>query len=211
EQARSAGVAATATAPLRSQAIAGLDTIDKVRHVTATLIIDLGTVLDAPDVGDLTRRPPIENAAYVMDRSTKSVYRIDVVRGESKAFLTAGARVSRREVGTPIKMTRGGGDVVILDDGGNLFRWRPADAKGSGTLAAIRVSGEANWGDDVTDIATFDLNAELYNFYVVDPSAQQLLRSSPDADGGGYGRNPAGYLAAPAPLEAVRQVLVDGD
>ena len=211
DQAQSAGVAATATAPLRSQAIAGLDTIDKVRHVTATLIIDLGTVLDAPDVSDLTRGPPIENAAYVIDRSTKSVYRIDLVSGESKAVLTAGDRVSRRDVGTPIKLTRGGRDVVILDDGGNLFRWRPADAKGSGTLAAIRVSGEANWGDDVTDIATFDLNAELYNFYVVDPSAQQLLRYSPAADGGGYPSDPAGYLAAPTSLEAVRQVLVDGD
>jgi len=211
DRAQSAGVPGTATAALRSQALAGLDTIDKVRHVAGSLILDLGTVVDAPDVGDLTRSPPIENAAYVIERSTKSVYRIDLVSGEATAVLTAGATVSRREVGTPLKLTRGGRDVVILDDGGNVWRWRPADDKGAGTLAAIPVSGEANWGADVIDIATFDRNAELYNFYVVDPSEQQVLRYAPDADGRGYPSNPAGYLAAPASLDAVRQVLVDGD
>lgn len=211
ERARSAGVSATVTAALRKQALDGLDTIDKRRHVATFLIADLSSVVENPDIGDLTRGPPIENAAYVLERSTKTVFRIDLATGAASEIAKAGATVGRRKVGEPWHLTRGGRDVVILDTSGNLWRWRPADATGKGTLAAIGVGGTANWGDDVIDIATFDRNAELYNFYVADLSEQQVLRYAPADDGSGYPTNPAGYLATPGSLEALRQILVDGD
>jgi hypothetical protein len=211
DQAQTAGVSATATATLRAQALGGLDTIDKVRHVAATEIADLGSVIDAPDVGDLTRGPPIENAAYVIERSTKFVYRIDLATGKATAILKAGTTVSRKKVGTPIALTRGGRDVVILDSNGAVWRWRPANAKGAGTLAVITFRGTTDWGDDVIDIAAFDRSAESYNLYIADPSEQQILRYAPAADGSGYPGNPIGYLTAPASLAAVRQVMVDGD
>lgn len=211
DRAESAGVSAATTAALRTQAQDGIDTIDRVRHVEASLVVDLGATLDAPDVMDLVGGPAIENAAYVVERSTRSVYRVDLESGDVKAVLEAGQTVNRRKVGAPVMVARGGRDVVVLDDAGNLWRWRPADAKGKGTLARISFGGVTDWGDDVIDIATFDRSAEIYNLYVVDPSAQQVLRYAPAADGSGFPSDPVGYLSAEVPLDAVRQVLVDGD
>lgn len=211
DQAQKAGVSTTATATLRTQALGGLDTIDKVRHVAASQIVDLGTIVDAPDVGDLVRGPPIENAAYVIERSTKSLYRIDLASGKATAILKAGTTISRTKVGTPVALTRGGRDVVALDSNGRVWRWRPANAKGAGTLALIQFRGTTDWGNDVIDIAAFDRSAESYNLYIADPSEKQVLRYAPAADGSGYPGEPLGYLAAPASLDAVRQIMVDGD
>lgn len=211
EKAQSAGVSVTTTSNLRAQALDGLDTIDAVRHVAASPLADLTAVTKAPDIGDVTRGPPLEKAAYVIERSTKAVYRIDLATGKMKAVLKAGATVGGRKVGVPWQLTMGGRDVVILDKSGALWRWRPADAKGNGTLAAINVRGATGWGGDVIDIATFNTSSGSYRLYVVDPSAQQVLRYDPAADGSGYPTDPAGYLAAPSSLDAVRQMLVDGD
>jgi hypothetical protein len=101
--------------------------------------------------------------------------------------------------------------VVVLDSNGTVWRWRPANAKGAGTLAVIQFRGTTDWGSDVIDIAAFDRSAESYNLYVADPSAQQVLRYAPAGDGSGYPTDPIGYLAAPASLDAVRQIMVDGD
>jgi hypothetical protein len=211
DRAQTAGVSASTTTTLRDQATAGLDTIDKVRRVTATQVVDLGKTIEGVDVGDLTRGPPIENAAYVIDKKTKTLYRIDLAGGATKPILIAGKTVSRVKVGNLLIVTHGGRDVVVVDDAENVWRWRPADAKGAGTLALIRFGGKKEWGDDVTDIATFDRSAETYNLYVVDPSAQQVLRYSPAADGGSYPTDPAGYLSAATPLDDVRGIFVDGD
>ena len=67
----------------------------------------------------------------------------------------------------------GGLDLLILDAKNVLWRWRPADTKGNGTLT--RVSGErlvVGWGTDIRAIGTFlrgDPESALYNLYVVDP------------------------------------------
>lgn len=211
DRAQTAGATTATTAPLRAQALAGLDAIDKVRHVAATLVADLAPAVKAPDIADLTFGSTIENAAYVVERSTKAVYRIDLGTGKVGAILKAGSKVSNKTVGTPVRLTRGGRDVVILDDANAVWRWRPADAKGTGSLAAIHFSGKTDWGSDVIDIATFDVRADLYNLYVADPSQQQVLRYSPAADGSGYPTDPVDYLAAATPLDGVRQMLVDGD
>jgi hypothetical protein len=211
DQAEAAGVATSATAPLRARAIAGLDELDGVVHVPVTLVADLASVVESPDIGDLVRGSPIENAAYVIERSTRTVYRVDLATGEASPIVSEGDSVGRATVGEPWHLARGGRDVVILDRGGSLWRWRPADAEGAGTLRAITVRGRADWGDDVIDVATFDRGAEVYNLYVLDPSQEQLLRYTPAADGSGYPSDPAGYLAAPAPLDGVRGIIVDGD
>jgi hypothetical protein len=211
DRAQASGVSASTTTTLRTQALGGIDTIDKVRRVTSTEVLDLGTVVDAPDVGDLTRGPPIENAAYVIDKSTKTLYRIDIASGAAKPILVAGKTVSRVKVGNLLILAHGGRDVLALDDAGNVWRWRPADAKGAGTLALVRFGGKTEWGDDVIDIATFDRSAETYNLYVLDPSEKQVLRYSPAGDGSSYPTDPAGYLSAATPVDDVRQMFVDGD
>ena len=49
---------------------------------------------------------------------------------------------------------------------------------GKGTLARVKVKDSASWGDDIRAIGTFVRNADqgLYNLYIVDPSAKQILR-----------------------------------
>ena len=68
----------------------------------------------------------------------------------------------------------------------------PPTPTGKGTITRVRVSGATEWGDDILAIGTFIRNSEanLYNFYVVDPSAQQILRYSPAADGSGFPAQP---------------------
>src|SRR3990170_3599086 len=89
----------------------------------------------------------------------------------------------------------------------------PADAKGAGTTTIVRVQGSAEWGDDIRAVGTFlrDAEAGLYNFYVVDPSAQQILAYAPARDGGGFPVVPSNRLAHARPVDAVSDLFIDGD
>ena len=49
----------------------------------------------------------------------------------------------------------GGPDLLILDAKNVLWRWRPADTKGKGTLTRVNVKGSTSWGDDIMGINTF--------------------------------------------------------
>ena len=59
---------------------------------------------------------------------------------------------------------------------------------GHGTTDQGQGRGSAGWGDDIVAIGTFLEAAaqRLYNFYVVDPSEQQILAYSPARDGSGF-------------------------
>lgn len=211
DRAQLAGVSASATGELRTRALAGLDVVDKRRHVPASLVADLTSVVETPDIGDMTLGSPIERAAYVIERSTKTVYRVDLGNGKVKAILEAGATIGRRKVAEPWHLTHAQRDIVILDTSGGVWRWRPANDSGKGTLAAISFGGTTDWGDDVIDIATFDRPGDIFNLYIVDPSEQQVLRYAPAAGGDSFPLDPVGYLAAPTDLDEVRGIFVDSD
>ena len=91
-------------------------------------------------------------------------------------------------IGEPWQMAIGGPDILILDRDGVLWRWRPSDAKGRGTLAKLRLGGDTALGDDIRDTATYARNADSgeYFYYLIDPSSKQILRYPPAADGSGY-------------------------
>jgi hypothetical protein len=93
------------------------------------------------------------------------------------------------------------------------WRWRPADTKGKGTLARIRVAEAATWGADILGIGTYVRNADdgLYNLYVLDPSEQQILRYSPAQDGSGYPAAGSGYLTTPQDVSRVTSIYIDGE
>jgi hypothetical protein len=94
-----------------------------------------------------------------------------------------------------------------------LWRWRPSDESGRGTLARVPIGGNTPWGSDVTDAATYlrDASSGLYNFYVVDPSARQILRYLPAADGSRFPGAPTGYLRVATDVSGYRQLYIDGD
>jgi hypothetical protein len=113
----------------------------------------------------------------------------------------------------PWMLAPGGPDLLIVDRGGALWRWRPSNAEGGGTLSRVRVGGDTAWGRDVIDVGTYltDIEAGLYNFYVLDPSSEQVLRYLPAADGSGFPSPPTGYLATAADVSAYREMYIDGD
>jgi hypothetical protein len=103
--------------------------------------------------------------------------------------------------------------VLVLDSKNNLWRWRPVDTKGSGSLVKIRITDSSSWGDDVTHLATFVANfdAAFYKLYIVDPSAQNILVMSPANDGSGYPVKPIDRLPTDRPVDGITDLMLDGD
>ncbi|HEX5467298.1 MAG TPA: hypothetical protein VFW92_11555 [Candidatus Limnocylindrales bacterium] len=207
DQAASLGVAATAIAPLRAQAQAGLDRLYGVVATSSTLLFSFADLAPGAELRDLVVGP--DGAAYVIDRKGQSVIRVDLAARTAKAVVKSG----QKGIGQPWALAVGGPDVLILDGNGALWRWRPADAKGGGTLAKLRLSTATPLGRNIENVAAYVRSADtgLSFFYVLDPQARQILRYSPAADGSGYPSDPADYLAAPADLSKVTELYIDGD
>jgi len=149
----------------------------------------------------------------VLDRTTKTVYRVDLRAKRATAVVRTGASASGTKVADPKLLAAGGPDVLVLDAKNVLWRWRPADAKGKGTLARIRIAESSTWGADVLGVGTYVRNTEdgLYNLYVLDPSEQQILRYSPAQDGSGYPGVGSGYLTTPQDVSRVSSMYIDGE
>lgn len=210
ETAFDAGVSTTVIRPLREQAIDGLDRLYGVVEVVPTPVFAF-----PPDpaiaIGGLVRGP--DGAPYVLDTATKSVYRIDLAAGTAVAIFREGTRAAGATEAAPKFIAVGGPDLLILDTGNVLWRWRPADATGRGTTTTVKVVRSAEWGDDILAIGTFLRNADagLYNLYVIDPSAEQILAYPPAADGSGFPQAPSNRLAAARPVDGMTSLHIDGD
>ena len=208
--AKSAGIAAAVLTPLRNRAVAGLDQLYGVVEVTP---IDTFTFPD--DVGvnltSLVRGP--DGAPYVLDPKTASVYRINLTDLTATAIFREGTKASGSTEAAPRLLSAGGPDVLILDAKNVLWRWRPADAKGRGTPSKVKVTGAAEWGNDLLAIGTFvrDASAGLYNLYIVDPSEQEILAYAPAADGSGFPAAPSKRLTTPRAVDGVTSLFIDGD
>ena len=208
--ANAAGIAPSVTKPLHAQAVAGLDRLFGVVEVTAvdafTFPADSGVAL-----GDIVRGP--DGAPYVLDPGTATVYRIGLDTLTAVAIFREGTRTAGSTEAAPRFLTAGGPDLLILDAKNVLWRWRPADDAGKGTTTKVKVAGSAEWGDDLLAIGTFVLETTsgTYNFYIVDPSEQEILAYAPAADGSGFPRAPSKRLTTPRPVDGVTSLFIDGD
>ena len=210
DAAAAAGITASAIDPLRTKARAGLDQLYGMDSVAASTQFSFVDASPPVDLQDVVLGP--DNAPYVLDAATKSVYRIDLKASQASPVAKAGQAVGGTKVADPRFIASTGLDVVILDSKNALWRWRPADKTGKGTLARVTVKDSASWGDDVRAIGTFDLpDRNLYKLYVVDPSGKQILAYSPAADGGGFPADQTKWLAAPQDVSTVESMLIDGD
>jgi hypothetical protein len=101
----------------------------------------------------------------------------------------------------------------VFDASSKLWRWRPSDGAGKGTLVKLRVRDGELWGSDIKAIVGFaaDPGTGLYRLYVVDPSARQILRYQPAPDGTGYPATPTAYLINPMALGTMTSIAIDGD
>jgi hypothetical protein len=213
QAAEDANVSEAVVGPLRQRAVAALDRLYGVIPVRTetlfTFVPEEGG--DPVELRAMTRGP--DGVPYVIDRTTRAVYRVDLRARRA----TIVARVGMEQGGATFSNARylavGGPDLLILDAKNVLWRWRPADDEGNGTLTRVRVEGSTSWGDDITGFNTFlrDASRGLYNLYVTDPSEQQIRAYSPAADGSGYPAAPTAWLATARDLTRMGSTYVDGD
>jgi hypothetical protein len=210
QDAAASGIPLAAIAPLRSQVVSGLDELYDVVEVRATVLFDFPADPGA-DLQQLIEGP--DGIPYAIDAVSSSVLRIDTAAQTAKPILTAGATIGGVKVGTPKLLAVGGPDLLVLDTNNNLWRWRPADAKGRGTTVRVTVHDSPSWGNDIRAIATFCRNADcsLYNLYIVDPSERQIMVYTPAADGHGYPGTGTGRLATARDVSTFDDMYIDGD
>jgi hypothetical protein len=206
------GIPATTIVPYREEAEAGLDRIYNVVPVGASTVLQFRVTDPPTDVGSMIVGPG--GAPFLLDRTTKSVYRIDTAKKTGQKIFAEGTNAAGGTEAAPKFITLGGSrDLLIVDEANVLWRWRPANDSGAGTTTRIRVSDNSGWGDDIRAIGTFlrDASAGLYNLYVVDPSAQQILVYYPASDGAGFPADAIARLAVARDVSKVDALYIDSD
>ncbi len=205
-------VPASTINPLRRQAQAGLDRLYGVVPVAPATIVSF-TDSEVPfDIGDMILGPG--GVPFVLDRATKSIYRVDLGTRTASLIYREGTKASGTTEGAPKLMALGATrDLLVVDSLNVLWRWRPADEGGKGTIIKVTVSDGASWGDDIRAIGTFLRVAStgLYNLYVVDPSEEQLVYYFPASDGSGFHTAPVDRLAVARNMDKVDDLYIDGD
>jgi hypothetical protein len=172
---------------------------------SATVPIKITAITQGPD-----------GYSYILDDFSGAVYRVDPAaqpNPRATVIYQPGYELFGSTTGRAQTISASGPDILIFDASSNLWRWRPADLSGKGTLVRLRVRDGELWGSDVTIISGFaaDEGTGLYRIYVVDPSARQILRYTPAPDGTGYPAPPTGYLINPTSLASVDAMAIDGD
>ena len=213
EAATKANVSASVVAPLQRQVDAGLDRLYGVVPVASTdlYVFKPAEGADPYDLSAMVQGP--DGNPYVIDRATKSVYRIGLKTKEATLVVKQGTKNKAGTVANPRYLGVGGQDLLILDAKNVLWRWRPANDAGKGTLTKVTLQGSASLGDDIMGINTFlrPGTRGLYNLYIVDPSEQQIRAYSPAADGSGFPDKATQWLATARDVSAMTSTFVDGD
>jgi len=201
------GIPSATTGPIRAQIVTQFDRLYKMSDVVSKVLFTFPADSKV-DLDALVRGP--DGAPFVLDRKTQTVYRIDLAGKKGTAIFRA---AKGGAPAAPRLLAVGGRDLLMVDAKNGVWRWRPANSSGKGTINKVRVNGAAEWGDDVVAIGTFirDPEQNLYNLYVVDPSEQQILAYSPAADGGGFPTSPTARLSAPRDVSRITDLYIDGD
>ena len=174
--------------PSGRKVVAALDRLYGMVDVASSPIF---TFPDEPAI-DLRRdrQGPRRRPVRARCRDRRRVYRIDLAGQEGDGHLPRGQQGRRRDAGgAEARWPSAGRDLLMVDARNVVWRWRPANTLGQGHDHAgprrrrVRV-GRRRPRRSARSSAIPEAN--LYNFYVVDPSAQQILRYSPAADGGGF-------------------------
>ena len=198
-------------AGLQDQVTAGLNRFYNVTTIQPEVAASFGT----DDLTGAVLGPSTDGAAYVLDKTDGTVYRVSLDTGAKIPVIQVGHEPvnSGSTMGNPRLLTTGGPDVLILDDFNSLWRWRPADNTGRGRPVKVKIPDNTSWGNGARAIGTFIVNAQLgqYNLYIVVPSAKQILRYQPALDGGSYPTETrANYLSVGQDLSKVDDMYVDG-
>ena len=212
--AEAGGTPAAETAALRSQMSPALNRLFLLKDVTVMEVFDFSSASVPIAITAITQGP--DGFSYIIDDYSGAVYRVDPgaqPNPRATVVFQPGYDLYGSRTGRAQAIMSSGPDLVIFDASSNLWRWRPADTSGKGTLVKLRVRDGELWGSDVKIISGFaaDEGTGLYRLYAVDPSARQILRYAPAPDGTGYPAQPTGYLINPTSLASVEGLVIDGD
>jgi hypothetical protein len=211
DKAETAGYPKAKVVALRAVVMSGLDQLYGVVKVASSPVFTFPDVAGPVRLTGLVRGS--DGAPYVLDAGTGTVWRIDLAKKTASPILKVGQKTASGDVAQPVVLLTGGPDILVLDARNQLWRWRPADATGKGTLRKISVKNSSAWGNDITVADTFisNFDAALYKLYVVDPSEKNILVLSPANDGSGYPVDPTRRLAADRDVSGITELLIDGD
>ena len=213
DKAIEAKIAAREVDPVRATVVAGLDRLFHMVDVTSTDLVLFKPAKGAAafDLTQLVLGP--DNVPYVIDRTTKQVFRIDLKRKRAESIAKAGRAFGSTRMGEPKFLTAGGRDLLIVDAKNVVWRWRPSNDAGKGVTNRMPVFGSTQWGNDILAIGTFlrDRRRALYNLYVVDPSEQQIRAYFPAGDGNGFPRGSTTWLATARAVDTITSIYLDGD
>jgi hypothetical protein len=195
----------------RASVMKGLNQYYNVTIVQPQVVVSFGT----DDLGGLVLGP--DGAAYVIDNTVDVVYRVNLQTGAEipEVKVTQEPPTGGGEVGNPRLITVGGGDVLILDSFNSLWRWHPAegDTTGRGILTRVNIPDDATWGVGPRVMGTFVTNplTNQYNFYIVLPGRQQVVKYTPATDGSSYPSQAMySYLAVAQDVSNVTDMYIDG-
>ena len=213
DKAAAAKVSTRVIAPLRTDVIAALDRLYGVVEVSTSDLFNFSPKEGAPafDLTAMVQGP--DGAPYVIDATTRTVYRVDLKRKRANAIARDGKEIGDTAMGVPLFLAVGGRDLLILDGNNVLWQWRPSNDAGKGTTNRVNVNGSTQWGDDIAAIGIYlkSPTQGRYNLYVVDPSEQQIRAYSPAADGSGFPTRSSGWLATARDVERMTSMYIDGD
>ncbi len=213
DDAETANVSSRVVDPLRDEVVAGLDRLYGVVDVASTDLFNFvpGEGADPYVLGAMVRGP--DRMPYVLDVASNTVFRVDLQRKKAKAVVRTGREMGDTTVDDLHFLSAGGRDLLVLDAKNQLWRWRPSDDAGKGTLTRVNVNGASQWGDDVRAIGTYlrDESRGLYNLYVIDPSEEQIQAYFPASDGGGFPSEATGWLSTARAVDEMTSMYIDGD
>ena len=213
DTATQAKISAREVDPVRKEVVAGLDRLYHMVDVASTDLLVLKPAKGAPafDLSSMVLGP--DKAPYVIDRTTKQVFRIDLKRKRAEAIAKSGRAFGSRRMAEPRFLAAGGRDLLIVDSKSVVWRWRASNDAGRGVTSYMVVNGSTQWGSDILAVGTFarDERHGLYNLYVVDPSEQQIRAYPPSSDGGGFPSKPTPWLATARSVDTMTSMYIDGD
>jgi hypothetical protein len=213
DKAKAAKISDREIDPVRADVVDGLDRVFGMVDVTSS---DVFTFKPAEGAAPFDLRAMVlgpDKVPYVIDGTTKSVYRVDLRRKRAVAIARSGRKFGSTRMSDPKLIAVGGRDLLIVDAKNVVWRWRASNDAGKGTTNRMTVNGSTQWGNDIRAVGTYvrpNTNG-LYNLYVVDPSEQQIRIYPPASDGGGFPRRFSPWLDAARPVDKVTSLYIDGD
>jgi hypothetical protein len=172
DKAEDANVSARVVDPIREEVVALLDRAYGVVEVVSAPLFVFKPAEGAPAYDLRTLVRGYDDAPYVIDRTNRAVFRVDLKRKRATNIARNGRAVGNTRMASPKFLAVGGRDLLILDTKNALWRWRASNDAGKGTTNRVNVNGASHWGNDILAIGTYlrDRSRGLYNLYVVDPS-----------------------------------------